>query len=628
MKCKLSIITIILCSFQYPIHSQKLNLDSLLTVLKTQKEDTSKVNLYRNICGTMRFTDPVKAIEYGKKGIELSKKLGFDKGTAGNYLNTATAFSYADKLDSALYYLNIAIQYSLKVGDANRLGLAYLNRADTYRQLLDFNQSLKDCSTALKYADKANNDDVRARINQTVGSVYFHQNLYPQAINYYNKAIALYSKINNQRMTAVVYNNLGLIHKNSKDYSKAIEVTKKAIQILDSLKDITNLSIFNGNLSDAYYQKKDYAQSEKYINKAMEYAQIQKNEKLIADAWLLAGSTYNKQKRYEEALTVLNKAMPVFKKMDYTEKIDITADLLAEVYANTGNYAKAYENILESRLANDSLLKWQYADDLAAMETKFNVDEKDKEILLLAKDKELQAQKLNRQRLLIWSTSALAILALAGIWLAINRYKLRQTVNELEIRNQIAADLHDEVGSSLSSIQMLSQMINSQPHTDEKDRAILQKVSNNATETMEKMSDIVWMIKPGENDAAGLAERMQRFLYEMTESKNILSNFTTNNLGVLQLTMSQRKNIYLIFKEALNNAMKYSGTSSVSVSLEFIEKQLILTIQDLGKGFDKIQIRRGNGLENMQNRAKELNANFELNSEIDKGTVIKLSVSI
>ncbi len=610
------------------VFGQNQKLDSMLTLLKTQKDDTSKVNLLRNICGTIRFTNPAKAIEYGKQGVALSKKLGFDKGTAGNYLNLSTAYTYSDRLDSALYYLNIALQYSHKVGDSNRLGLAYLNRADIFRQLLNFTNSLKDCELALKYADQANNNDVRARINQTIGSVYLQQNLYPQALIYYKNAIVLYEKVKNKRMIAVTLNNMGLIYKNSKKYEKAIGVTKTAIQILDSLKDITNLCIFNTNLADVYFQSKKYAESERYGFIALEYAQVQNNEKLIADAQLILGSTFSAKKQYSKALVMVNNAMTVFKKLDYTDKINSASDLLIEVYANTGNYTKAYENLLLNRETNDSLLKWRYDDDISAMQTKFKVDEKDKEIKLLATEKELQNQKLNRQRIILFSIVGFVLLAGIGIWQLFNRRKLKEKLHDLELRNQIAADLHDEVGSSLSSIQMLSQMVNNQPHTDEKEKAILQKMSTNAKETVEKMSDIVWMIKPGENDAVGLGERMQRFLYEIGESKNITCNFTSKNLDLAELTMGQRKNIYLIFKEAVNNAVKYSGTSTIDVLLIKAGKQLSLTINDFGKGFDIELIRRGNGLENMQNRAKELGGKLTQSSEIGKGTWIKLELDI
>jgi signal transduction histidine kinase len=607
--------------------SQKIKIDSLISELGKAREDTSKVNIYRNLSGSVRFTDLKKAIEYGQKGILLSKRLGFDKGTAGCYLNVSTAYIYSDKLDTALLYLDTALMYAHKTGDKNRLGLAYLNRADIYRQMQNFNQSLQDCETALKFADMTNNDDVRARVYQTIGAVYYQQDVYPQGIIYYDKAIVLYRKTGNLRMSAVVLNNLGLIYKSAKEFPRAVAAITEAIRITDSLNDITNLSIFNGNLSDAWFQMEQYKEAEIFADKAMAYAVKQNNERLIAVAWTFKGNIYLKQKRFAEAIDALNKALLVFTEIDDTDRINTTADLLAEAYAFAGNYSKAYENMRISRQANDSIVKWKYDDDIAAMQTKFKVDEKDKEIQLLAKDKELQQQQLKQQRYLMTGAAAIAVLSLMGVWLFINRNRLRQQMKELKLRNQIAADLHDEVGSSLSSIHMLSQMANSTQTENNDQKIFLDKVCSNAKETMERMSDIVWMIKPGETETGSLRQRMEFFASEICSSKDIRVSLDLSAIENVRLTMSQRKNVYLVFKEAINNAVKYSGSKKIDVKAAIDNRQLLLSVKDYGKGFEISLSTRGNGLDNMRNRAKELNGGLEVTSA-GSGTTIDLAVPV
>ena len=244
---------------------------------------------------------------------------------------------------------------------------------------------------------------------------------------------------------------------------------------------------------------------------------------------------------------------------------------------------------------------------------------------MLAKDKELQRQKLQRQQLLIIAVAAIALLILCGAWLLMNRRKLKQQMKELELRNRIAADLHDEVGSSLSSIHMLSQMAtrqgNETGHT-----AILARMSSNAKETMDKMGDIVWMIKPGETEAGSLKDRVERFAYEICSSRNIEVSTQLDDLEKAKLTMEQRKNIYLIFKEALNNAVKYSGTEKVEIKADRQNKLLIMQVKDYGKGFNAEAISRGNGLDNMRNRAKELGGQIEFSSEAGKGTSVQLFI--
>lgn len=613
--------------FSLLLHAQDNSLDSLKKELSKSKADTNRVNLLAAISRQVRFTDPQKAIEYGKEGYELSKTLGFDKGTAACYLNVSTAYNYKGFVDTALTYLDTALTYAHKAGDYKRLGLAYLNRGDTYRQMEDFKQALLDCDTALYYADKVNDDDVRARVNQTFGSIYYRQQLYPQAVEYSNKAMVLYRKIGNMRMSASASNNLGLIYKEMKDYPKATQAALESIRITDSLKDITNLSVFTTNIADIYFLSKDYAKAIYYVDLAAKYAAMQDNEWTLASAWSMKGHIYTDQKRYTEALPWLIKAQPIFEKLESAGDIQINADMLAESYAGTGNFTRAYQFLRLSKTAGDSFAVQKYNEDIATMQTKFKVDEKDKEIQLLAKDKELQKQRLKEKNIYMIASVAVAILALMGIWLAINRNRLRQRMKELELRNQIAADLHDEVGSSLSSIHMLSQMASGKNDVSDGQRSILNKVSSNAKETMDKMSDIVWMIKPGDAQATDLAERMERFAKDISASRNIGLSLNLQALEEVKLSMDQRKNIYLIFKEAINNAVKYSGTEKIEVNTSLQNKQLLMTIKDHGKGFEEEGLAKGNGLDNMRQRAKDAGGVLGITSSLGGGTAIILSVS-
>ena len=276
---------------------------------------------------------------------------------------------------------------------------------------------------------------------------------------------------------------------------------------------------------------------------------------------------------------------------------------------------------------NDSLIKQQFNNETAKLQTNFQVTQKDKEILLLNKENELKQQRLQKQRLLMWGAARLALLALGAIWLLMNRNKLRQRMKELELRNRIAADLHDEVGSSLSSIHLLSQMA-FQQRNDDAPSEILSRMSSISKETMDKMGDIVWTIKPDESGNGSLKQRMERFAYEIAGSKNIEVSMQMEEPENATLTMEQRKNIYLIFKEALNNAVKYSDTKKIIVSVNTQNKELLLIVKDEGKGFDHSSVKKGNGLDNIKNRANELGGKVEINSTSNQGTVIKLYVPV
>src|SRR5204863_1537898 len=109
----------------------------------------------------------------------------------------------------------------------------------------------------------------------------------------------------------------------------------------------------------------------------------------------------------------------------------------------------------------------------------------------------------------------IAVLALIGVWLLINRNKLKHRMKELELRGKIAADLHDDVGSTLSSIRMYSDIVKNQTTHSATASELLDKISSNSKEMIENMSDIVWMIKPGNDDFRNIENRMLNFANEL-----------------------------------------------------------------------------------------------------------------
>ena len=154
---------------------------------------------------------------------------------------------------------------------------------------------------------------------------------------------------------------------------------------------------------------------------------------------------------------------------------------------------------------------------------------------------------------------------------------------------------------------------------------IMDKVKVNAKETMEKMRDIVWMIKPIDNNLESLKDRMKHFLQEICILKGIAFDLKTEDLDDKKFTVYQKKNMYLIFKEAVHNAIKYSNTKQLDIKISQHKKQMNMSIEDYGDGFEIDTIKKGNGLENMNARAKELKGTLTIDSKIGRGTKIDLS---
>jgi ligand-binding sensor domain-containing protein/two-component sensor histidine kinase len=234
-----------------------------------------------------------------------------------------------------------------------------------------------------------------------------------------------------------------------------------------------------------------------------------------------------------------------------------------------------------------------------------------------------------------WFRAGIIILIAAGIY-GFYRYRLNQVRKLQAVRNRIASDLHDEIGSTLSSISLSSTIIQSKLNGNNTEvEKLLQQVSSNTDNMMEALSDIVWAINTRNDRFDNVVNRMRAFAIEILEPRDIAIQFNVSeDVKNTHLDMQQRKNLYLIFKEAVNNIAKYSGCKNVCTNISRENKTLLLDVTDDGKGFDvpvltgEERSLSGNGIRNMRKRAEELGGEIIIDSAPGKGTGLHLSFTV
>ncbi len=205
---------------------------------------------------------------------------------------------------------------------------------------------------------------------------------------------------------------------------------------------------------------------------------------------------------------------------------------------------------------------------------------------------------------------------------------LRQAHEEEKamVRSRIASDLHDEIGSNLSSISVASQIVRQGANLEEVHRRLIDEITAAAKETAESMRDIIWFTNPEHDRVEDLTIKMREtaarllqgleFTFEASKSKTIMGQ-----------DLQFRRNIFLIFKEALNNIVKHSQASRVRIKLEEKPDEYCLEITDNGIGFDEEGARgsAGNGMKNIKRRASEIGCSLKISSTIGKGTTVLLT---
>jgi len=219
-----------------------------------------------------------------------------------------------------------------------------------------------------------------------------------------------------------------------------------------------------------------------------------------------------------------------------------------------------------------------------------------------------------------------AIVALIAF--LIYRNRLLRMLEVERVRTRIATDLHDDIGASLSQISILSELlVNKKNGHSHEERRSLNVIAETSRQLTSSMSDVVWSINPNRDRTRDLVQRMRHFANDILSARDIEFALITSGLDENErLDINVRQQIYLVFKEAVNNAVKHSGATEVDSRLSTEEGRYNLVIHDNGNGFTPDDNGEGNGLNNMRNRARSIGGRLDIASSPETGTTLTLTV--
>jgi two-component system, NarL family, sensor histidine kinase UhpB len=645
-------------------------IDSLQKIVARHPGDSVGALALDNISSEYMRKDMEKAKYYSHLALTLSKSIGYDNGVSRSYAGLIPLHQTTGHVDSANFYIQ-AYESFYKANPSSRVGINYNNTIGLfYKNQGKFKEALPFLIEALRLIGPNGNKVNRAGQMLNIGNTYNFLGNLPLAASYHLKSLALFEEAGNKRGQSFCLQSLGNDYYNLDQYEIAEKYFFRSAKMKEELGDKRGVVVSWENLGNVYQRLKKFELSAQYSMKALNLARELNLNGEQKDILFNLGSLMKGQRKFEEARKAFNESMEISKrngdsltaarirselvmmetdisKQKNEEKLLIenikialengakshTADgyyKLAEWYAEHKQFDKAYDYLRQAKALSDTVQGNEIIVQLKRLEEEYKNEKKEKEIALLKKDQELSALALGQQK----AVNTSIIIALVGIVvigiLLINRYrvlnKARRMVEIERVRNTIARDLHDDIGSTLSSINILSKVALVEKNGSAEN--YLQRIGDQSSRMMEDISDIVWSINPHNDSMNQAVIRMREFSSEVLESKNISLNFTEKINDDIKLDADKRKNLFLIFKESVNNAAKYSQASSVDVSLEKEGHVLVMKVKDNGQGFDESTVRAGNGLRNLRERAHEINATINLRSQPGNGTQIELRLPL
>lgn len=248
-----------------------------------------------------------------------------------------------------------------------------------------------------------------------------------------------------------------------------------------------------------------------------------------------------------------------------------------------------------------------------------------------------QEAKLQRHQLLLGMSMVVILVSAIALYFYLSKRRLVESVRQKELireaeeneRQRIAKDIHDDFGSGLSKIKVLSELATSKSATQPAElEPALQSISATSASLIENMKDLVWVMKPENSTLESLVARLREYVYDYLEDLPITIHFAMPQyLPNKEIAKTANRNIQMIFKEAIQNIVKHANASAIWIDIR-IEDKLEIHIEDNGNGFILQEYSNSNGLINMRQRAKTLGGELHIDPVLEQGTYIKLTVPL
>jgi signal transduction histidine kinase len=206
------------------------------------------------------------------------------------------------------------------------------------------------------------------------------------------------------------------------------------------------------------------------------------------------------------------------------------------------------------------------------------------------------------------------LLALTLVY-SLYKYRLKKELEILRVRQRLSADLHDEIGSALSSISLLSMAARHEVHVDqEKAVTLTEKIGNTSGLMIQQLNDIIWSVKPGNDTLDQTLNRVREFMSDVLAAKQITFTLQAPDTEQLVLPAELRRDFYLACREIINNTAKYSGATHFKMRVEIEKGMLMAVLSDNGCGFNEKELIRISGLSNVRNRMAKNRGTATLNT--------------
>ncbi len=530
---------------------------------------------------------------------------------------------YQAKYDVSLNYLNQAMQIGRDTKNNLLISKVYINRGLNYMQQGNQLKAVDESINAIKFIEKTGNNSLLADTYANISSAYVNIKTPTKALFYADSALKYFKIVNKSTGIANIYNTYGYIYSDQKQYKKALNYYSMSLKIKQDINDQTGQANTLLNIGETYLELKENKKAKYNFGEALKLYKIVNDPKGFTEV----ATNMAKLKALEKDTTALQDSKIAY---DYARKnttIEQQRDIAENVasnyevrkdYKNSLKYYKLYDS-LKNKTISEAILK-----NITGLEAKFQTEKKEQQIVLLNKQSTIQNLQLAKKNMTIIVIASIFLLFIFISYLSYNRYKLKQVailqnaiIQQQDVaskriieaeeaeRKRIAGDLHDGVGQLFSTVKMnletlIERFIVSQPDAN----ILAEKTMAMVDESCIEVRSIAHQMMPNALIKSGLVSAVRDFVNKI-HSERLKISVETKGINE-RLETSVETVLYRVIQESVNNVIKHANATTLDILLLCDDREITVTIEDNGKGFDTNEQSqfKGIGLKNMTSRVE------------------------
>jgi two-component system, NarL family, sensor kinase len=632
--------------------------DSLLNKLTVAANDSVKAITLLQMGESVEAVTPEKSMDFYKQALLSGQRAKSDHCIFLTYINIGNCYIELNKMDDAVTGFGKAVAVARLLRDSVMVGRAVANMGNVYLHKNDRVKAMEYYLQAAKIWENSANQKYLPSLYSNINALLEEQNEHTKGLAYATKAVAMAQQLGDTMSLVDGLINLSVSYNHLDQYEKAFEVLQQALPLAKKNEDLYQLVTICNNMADYFLEKKNFDTALVKCLEMYSYAKQMGNQYFLSSANLMLAKSYYKLSQQKKALIHITAAEKLANEVGERAELKTIYNIRGDIEEANGNYKSAAVYFSKALTISDSLFKAETSEKVADAEAKYQNEKKQKEIIKLENDKQIQLLSIKQKSILnyvlIGSLTAVVILGFLGYRNIRHRQHLARQQDELQLqrirelekdkqlvavdamlqgqeeeRSRLAKDLHDGLGGLLSGVKFsLSNMKDNLIITPD-NMAVFERSLDMLDTSIKELRRVAHNMMPELLTRFGLDEALKEYTNNINATNLLSVKYQSVGMDT-RVEKSAEIIIYRIIQELLNNIMKHATATAVMLQLVKEESRLSIIVEDNGKGFDTaiLQDNKGAGITSIQSRVDYLKGRLDIHSEENKGTLVNIEFNI